>query len=101
MRAARIGSVESLARILAANPDLTKANMLGQTAMIIAASSAPVDKLRALVEAGADLGVRDTRGWSVLDHARARTDANRAAVIEFLTEKAPAEVRDAAPIVGG
>jgi len=101
MRAARIGNVESLARILAAKPDLNKANMLGQTAMIIAASSAPVDKLQALVEAGADLGVRDTRGWSVLDHARARTDANRAAVIEFLTENAPAEVRDADPIVGG
>ncbi len=101
MRAARIGSVESLNRILAAKPDLAKANMLGQTAMIIAASSAPVDKLQALVDAGADLGARDTRGWSVLDHARARTDANRAAVIEFLTEKAPAEVRDADPIVGG
>jgi ankyrin repeat protein len=101
MRAARIGSVESLNRILAAKPDLAKANMLGQTAMIIAAASAPVDKLQALVDAGADLGARDTRGWSVLDHARARTDANRTAVIEFLTAAVPAEVRDADPIVGG
>lgn len=101
MRAARIGSADSLGRILAAGPELEKANMLGQTAVIIAAASAPVDKIQALVDAGASLNVRDTRGWSVLDHARARTDANRTAVIEFLTAKVPAEVRDADPIVGG
>lgn len=101
MRAARIGNTESLGAILAAEPNLETANMLGQTAAMIAAASAPVAKLQALVEAGADLGVRDTRGWSVLDHARARTDANRTAVIEFLEEKAPASVREADPIVGG
>lgn len=101
MRAARIGNADSLRRILESGPSLEKANMLGQTAVIIAAASAPVDKLQALVEAGADLSARDTRGWSVLDHARARTDANRTAVVEFLTAKVPAEVRDAAPIVGG
>lgn len=101
MRAARIGNTESLGAILAAKPNLETANMLGQTAAMIAAASAPVAKLQALVDAGADLGVRDTRGWSVLDHARARTDANRTAVIEFLEEKAPASVREADPIVGG
>ncbi len=101
MRAARIGNTESLNAILAAKPELETANMLGQTAAIIAAASAPLPKLQALVDAGADLGARDTRGWSVLDHARARTDPNRTAVIEFLTEKAPETVREADPIVGG
>ena len=63
--------------------DLEVKNLRGETALIIAASSAPKDKIQMLVDAGADLQVRDIRQWSVLDHAQARTDRNRAAVIAY------------------
>ena len=95
MRAARIGSPESLEVLLAAGPDLEMTNLLGQSAVIIAASSAPVEKIKLLVDAGADLGVRDTRQWSVLDHAKARTDAARTEVLEYLVANAPASIKAA------
>ena len=95
MRAARIGSPESLEVLLAAGPDLEMTNLLGQSAVIIAASSAPVEKIKLLVDAGADLGVRDTRQWSVLDHAKARTDAARTEVLEYLEANAPASIKAA------
>ena len=83
MRAARIGKPESLQALIEAKPDLEVKNLRGETALIIAASSAPKDKIQMLVDAGADLQVRDIRHWSVLDHAQARTDRNRAAVIAY------------------
>ena len=87
MRAARIGNPQSLEVLIAAKPDLEAKNLLGQTALIIAASAAPPEKIELLVDAGADLNTRDTRQWSVLDHAQARTDKNRAAVIAYFQEK--------------
>ncbi|MBQ72829.1 MAG: hypothetical protein CMJ67_07970 [Planctomycetaceae bacterium] len=87
MRAARIGNPESLVVLISAKPDLEAKNLLGQTALLIAASSAPPEKIELLVNAGADLQTRDTRQWSVLDHAQARTDQNRAAVIAYFQEK--------------
>ena len=101
MRAARIGDIENLRILVDAKADLGKTNMMGQSAAIIAASSAPVEKMRVLVEAGADLGVRDTRGWSVLDHARARTDAGRGEILEYLEANVPDEIKNATPVVGG
>ena len=68
MRAARIGSPETLEILIAAKPDLEKKNLHGQTALLIAASSAPPEKIELLVNAGADLETRDIRQWSVLDH---------------------------------
>ena len=91
MRAARIGNPESLGVLLSAQPDLEAKNLLGQTALIIAASSATPDKIMMLVEAGADVQTRDTRQWSVLDHAKARTDKNRGAVIEYFEKVMPTE----------
>ena len=87
MRAARIGNPESLGVLLKASPDLEAKNLLGQSALHIAASSAPLEKIQMLVEAGANVQSRDTRQWSVLDHAKARTDPNRAAVIEYFESK--------------
>ena len=54
-----------------------------------------------LGDAGADLSVRDLRGWTVLDHARSRTDSERTEVIEYLEGAVPDEVRNATPVVGG
>ena len=101
MRAARIGNPENLRILVDAKADLEKTNLLGQSAVIIACSSAPVEKIQILVDAGADLESRDARGWSVLDHARARTDSNRGAVIEFLEATVPAKIKEATPVVGG
>ncbi len=101
MRAARIGDPQSLQVILSAKPDLEITNLLGQSALIIAAGSAPVEKISLLVDAGADLGHRDTRNWSVLDHARARTDQNRTAVVEYLESKVPADIKDSNSATGG
>ena len=101
MRAARIGNIESLRVLVDAKANLAKTNLLGQSAVIIASSAAPVEKIELLVEAGADLSIRDARGWSVLDHARARTDPNRNSVIEFLEANAPDEVKNAKPLVNG
>jgi ankyrin repeat protein len=101
MRAARIGNIENLRILVDAKADLEKTNLLGQSAVIIACSAAPVEKIQLLVDAGVNLESRDARGWSVLDHARARTDSNRGAVIEFLEATVPAKVKDATPAVGG
>lgn len=101
MRAARIGNPENLRILVDAKANLEKTNLLGQSAVIIACSSAPVEKIQILVDAGADLESRDARGWSVLDHARARTDSNRGAVIEFLEATVPAKIKEATPVVGG
>ncbi|MCP4836561.1 MAG: ankyrin repeat domain-containing protein, partial [Phycisphaera sp.] len=100
MRAARIGDPQSLMALVAAKPDLEATNLLGQSAVIIAANSAPVEKIAMLVDAGADLGVRDTRQWSVLDHARARTDEDRAAVLEYLEANVPPAIKASKPAGG-
>jgi len=68
---------------------------------VIAAAQGRFEKVKMLGDAGADLSVRDLRGWTVLDHARARTDAERGAVIEYLEGAVPDEVRNATPVVGG
>lgn len=101
MRAARIGNAGNLRILLDADADMELRNMLGQTAAVIAAAQGRLEKVKMLGEAGADLSVRDLRGWTVLDHARARTDGERAAVIEYLEGAVPDEVRNATPVVGG
>ncbi len=101
MRAARIGQPGTVDALVMAKPSLETKNLLGQTALIIACSSGSLDSIRALVDGGADLKAKDTRGWTVLDHARARTDPSRGDVIEFLNTVAPASVKEATPIVGG
>ena len=101
MRAARIGNAGSLRILLDADGDMELKNMMGQTAAVIAAAQGRFEKVKMLVDAGADLSVRDLRGWTVLDHARARTDGERTAVIEYLEAAVPDEVRNAKPVVGG
>jgi ankyrin repeat protein len=101
MRAARIGNAGNLRILLDADADMELKNMLGQTAAVIAAAQGRFEKVKMLGDAGADLSVRDLRGWTVLDHARARTDAERGAVIEYLEGAVPDEVRNATPVVGG
>lgn len=101
MRAARIGNPASVRILLDADADTEIKNMLGQTAVMIASAQGPLDKLKMLSDSGADLAVTDVRGWTVLDHARARTDPSRTEVIEFLEANVPDEVKDAKPAVGG
>lgn len=101
MRAARIGNAGSLRILLDADGDMELKNMLGQTAAVIAAAQGRLEKVKMLGDAGADLSVRDLRGWTVLDHARSRTDSERTEVIEYLEGAVPDEVRNATPVVGG
>ena len=101
MRAARIGKAGSLRILLDADADMELKNMMGQTAALVAAAQGRFEKVKMLGDAGADLSVRDLRGWTVLDHARARTDGERTAVIEYLEATVPDEVRNAKPVVGG
>jgi ankyrin repeat protein len=101
MRAARIGKAGNLRILLDADADMELKNMMGQTAAVIAAAQGRLEKVKMLGDAGADLSVRDLRGWTVLDHARARTDGERTAVIEYLEGAVPDEVRNAKPVVGG
>jgi ankyrin repeat protein len=89
MRAARIGQGESLGMLLKAGANLDNANALGHTATMIAAQSAPIEKVRMLVEAGPDLSLKDIRGWTVMDYAKTRTDPNRAEVIEYIESIMP------------
>ena len=93
--------VPDLSILLDADADTEIKNMLGQTAVMIASAQGPLDKLKMLSDSGADLAVTDVRGWTVLDHARARTDPSRTEVIEFLEANVPDEVKDAKPAVGG
>jgi len=91
MRAARIAQPQTLEFILSASPDLEMKNALGHTAFMIAAASAPVEKVRMLVEKGAKVDVSDIRGWTAMDHANTRTDSNREEVIAFLETVMPSK----------
>ena len=89
MRAARIGQAESLDMLLKSGANVDAANALGHTATMIAAGSAPIEKVRMLVEAGPDLTLKDIRGWTIMDWAKTRTDPNRAQVIEYIESIMP------------
>jgi ankyrin repeat protein len=90
MRAARIAQPQTMAFILEASPDLEMKNALGHTAFMIAAASAPVEKLQMLADKGAKVDVTDIRGWTAMDHAKTRPDGNREEVIAYLGTVMPA-----------
>ena len=69
-------------------------NLLGQTAVIIAASSAPVEKIKLLVDAEASTSASATPGSGRCSTMRP-TDAARTEVLEYLDEKAPESIKAA------
>ena len=100
MRAARIGKPETLGYLLDAGANPEARNALGHSALLIAAGSAPKEKIEMLITAGSDVSATDIRGWTALDHAKTRTDANRAQVVEYLESVMPAPKPADAPAEG-
>jgi ankyrin repeat protein len=87
MRAARNGKVESLRALIAAKASVDARNRQDMTPWLISAANGRVDKLQALKDAGADINAKDKRGWNAVDHARNRSDGNRAEVLKYLEEE--------------
>jgi ankyrin repeat protein len=58
-----------------------------------------VDRVKAIVEAGADLKAKDNDGHTALEHARNRDahDPSRAAVVKYLEEKLGTAAAPATP----
>ena len=86
MRAARNGKIESVKVLIGAKASLEARNRQDMTAWLIAAGYGRADKLQALKDAGADVNAKDKRGWNAVDHARNRSDGNRAEVLKYLEE---------------
>ena len=75
---------EVLRLLVAKGVDLSKGNLRGTTAVMNAAGGGGVDQVRILIEAKADLASKDARGWTALDYALNRSDANRDVVVEMI-----------------
>jgi ankyrin repeat protein len=84
IRAARSGKDESVKYLLAHGARVDSRNTVGMTALHMAASVGGVDRVKMLVEAKSDLKATCDRGWTALDHARNRADADRDAVVAYL-----------------
>lgn len=97
MRALRTGKTETVQIILAKNPDITVRNSLGMTPFLVACAYGDVDKIKLLVDAGADKAVKDSRGWGAIDHARNRVDARREDVVKYVEPIVPASTSSAPP----
>lgn len=86
-RAIKYQNVFEVSRLLAAGsdvnaPDTTDANVLGETPLMVAASTGNTAVIRLLLEAGADMETASPGDWSPL--ARAAASASPAAVILLL-----------------
>ena len=97
MRALRTGKPETVKIIMAANPDITTKNSLGMTPFLVACAYGDLDKIKMLIDAGADKTAKDSRGWGAIDHARNRVDGKREEVVKFLEPIVPASTSSAPP----
>jgi len=64
-----------------------------QTALHVAAAgnNVSLDKVKSLVEGGADTSAKDKDGLTPLDHAKGRTDGDAKAVVDYLAEHSKSE----------
>ena len=93
-RAAEYGSVDDVRAALAAGADLHARNVLGQTALMLAASWNENPEVAAvLLDAGADLEARDERDWTALMWAASRNE-NPEVVTVLLDRGADATATD-------
>jgi ankyrin repeat protein len=88
MHACKTGKIEGMQALLAANASHSARNRVGQTSLLAAASHAngSADKIKVLLDKGADKNAKDNSGRSALDLVKARTDANASAVLVILEE---------------
>ncbi len=66
---ASTGHVENVRAILRCKPRIDAVTLSDETALSFSVVWGCIDIVRCLLEAGADLDWRDSRGWSVLDYA--------------------------------
>ena len=99
MHAARTGDIKSLQALIKRGANLNAVDRNGQTALMAAAgnSGGNVEKVKALIDAGADIHIKDNRKLNALDVARKRTDARSVDVVKLLepllaAESMPVEV---------
>jgi len=85
MRACRNGKVDSVKALLHKGARLDARNRQGMTPFLLACQSGSLDKIRAVVAAKPDVAAEDSRGWNAVAHARSRSDAERDAIIAYLT----------------
>jgi len=62
-----------------------------------AAGGGGVDQVRILIDAKSDLAAKDARGWTALDYALNRSDANRDVVVEMIRAAGGAPAATPAP----
>jgi ankyrin repeat protein len=88
MHACKTGKIEGMQALLAANASYSARNRVGQTPLLAAASHAngSADKIKMLLDKGADKNAKDNSNRSALDLAKARTDSNASAVLVILAE---------------
>jgi ankyrin repeat protein len=91
MRGVRTGKTDTVRILLAKKPDLEAKNTLGMTAFLIACAYAQdQEKIKMLVDAGADKAAKDQRGWGAIDHARNRVDSKRDEIVKYIEPMVPA-----------
>ncbi len=92
MHAAQTGKLEGMKALVEAKANLNAKDRNGKTALLRAAehNGGTADKIRLLLDNGAEIDVVSTSGQSALDLARVRSDANAVEVIKVLEERMPA-----------
>lgn len=96
-RAIRTGEIESVKALLAKGAKLDVRNNQGMTPLLVACASGDLAKIKLLVDAGADKGAKDSRGWGMIDFARNRIDASKPDVVKYLEPIAPPSTAVAPP----
>jgi len=85
MRACRNGKTESVTMLVGKGAKLEVRNRQGMTPFLLACQNGSLEKIKAVVAGKPELMVTDTRGWNAVDYARSRADAERDAVLTYLT----------------
>ncbi len=93
MHAVRTGENESVAMLVTAGADVNALDNTSQTALHVAAAgnNVNIDKVKSLVEGGANIGAKNKDGKTPLDLAKNRTDSNAQAVVDYLSEHSKSE----------
>jgi ankyrin repeat protein len=93
MHAVRTGENESVAMLVTAGADVNALDNTSQTALHVAAAgnNVNIDKVKSLVEGGANIGAKNKEGKTPLDLAKNRTDSNAQAVVDYLSEHSKSE----------
>ncbi|MFM9144825.1 MAG: ankyrin repeat domain-containing protein [Phycisphaerales bacterium] len=90
MRALRSGKGDTVRILIGKSPDMAARNLMGMTPFLIACAYSDPEKIKMVMDAGADKAAKDNRGWGAIDHARNRVDSRRDEVVRMLEPIVPA-----------